>query len=257
MTSPLLGAEWANRLYMISYIPICALYLLIFSSAPKMWVKIFPAIVFIGLTIVSVMTGMTQRGFRTISNEAYSELKSLKQQNIFNKKSVIIARQDLRLLASWLYGTKGASDYALTKADFKQYDTVYAIRQIKGSNYPINRQRGETDLPQDSLLIYKGNYFVVFKVTDSENWKYDIKTTPKLSGTIVFVSSNTIGLKNGWTNNTTTVQLSNETKIKLLNENQKLKEGMFVEVWGKGKPFSLTVNAQTIIEKKNEGIKEK
>lgn len=257
MTSPLLGAEWANRLYMISYIPICTLYLLIFSSAPKKWVNIFPAIVFIGLTIVSVMTGMTQRGFRTISNEAYSELKSLKEQNIFGKKSLIIARQDLRLLASWLYGTKGASDYALTKEDFKQYDAVYAIRQIKGSNYPINRQRGETDLPQDSLLIYKGNYFVVFNVTDTENWNYEVKTTPKLSGTIVFVNSNTIGLKNGWTSNVTTVQLSNETKIKLLNKEEKLKEGMFVEVWGKGKPFSLTVNAQTIFEKKNEGVKKK
>jgi hypothetical protein len=255
MTSPLLGSEWANRLYMISYIPICVLYMVIFSSAPKKWVKIFPAIVFIALTIVSVMTGMTQRGFRTINNDAYSELKSLKQQNIFNKKSVIIARQDLRLLASWLYGTKGASDYALTKADFKQYDAVYAIRQIKGSNYPINRQRGETDLPQDSLLIYKGSYFVVFNVTDSENWKYDIKTTPKLSGTIVFVSNSTIGLKNGWTSNITTVQLSNETKIILLKESEKLKEGMFVEVWGHGKPFSLAVNAETIIEKKNEVIK--
>jgi hypothetical protein len=257
MTSPLLGAEWANRLYMISYIPICVLYLVIFSSAPKKWVKVFPAIVFIGLTIASIMTGITQRGFRTISNEAYSELKSLKQQNIFNKKSVIIARQDLRLLASWFYGTKGASDYALTKADFKQYDAVYAIRQIKGSNYPTNRQRGETDLPQDSLIIYKGNYFVVFNVTDSENWKYDIETTPKLSGTIVFVNGNTIGVKNGWTSNVTTVQLSNETKIKFLNKDDQLKEGMFVEVWGKGKPFSLKVNAQTIIEKKNEGVKQK
>jgi hypothetical protein len=257
MTSPLLGTEWANRLYMISYIPICALYLLIFTSAPKKWVKIFPSIIFIGLTIISVMTGITQRGFRTISNEAYSELKSLKEQNVFKKKSVIIARQDLRLLASWLYGTKGASDYALTKADFKQYDAVYAIRQIKGSNYPINRQRGEPDLPQDSLLIYKGNYFVVFTVTNTENWNYDVRTTPKLSGTIVFVGNNTIGLKNGWTGNVTTVRLSSETKITLLNENENLKEGMFVEVWGKGKPFSLMVNAQTIIEKKNEGVKQK
>lgn len=255
MTSPLLGAEWANRLYMISYIPISILYMVIFTSAPKKWVKIFPAIVFIGLTAVSVMNGIIQRGFRTISNEAYSELKSLKQQNIFNKKSVIIARQDLRLLASWLYGTKGAADYALTKDDFRQYEAIYALRQIKGSNYQINRQRGEADLSQDFLIIYKGNYFVIFNVTGSENWKYENKTTPKLSGTIVFVDNNIMGIKNGWTNNTTTVLLSNETKIKLLNRNEQLKRGMFVEIWGQGKPFSLAVNAQTIIEKKNEVIK--
>ena len=240
LVSPLLGLEWANRLYIMSYIPIVVLYLILFNSIKSKWVRVFPACFFILLVAMSIM------GIRAntpcITPQSYTEFVQIQQCVKFNENDAMIGRQDLRLLGSWEFRTKSIVDYLFKKEDFNKYHAVYVIRQIKGSNFPSGRFRGDARIPTNSTKVYSGECFELYKLKSGEGWRGGKGKPSKAHGKIISITPTQLVLQNdnGFMR---TVELTDHTLVDMA-----LKKGMSVEVWGNWKPFSLNVVAESIEE---------
>jgi hypothetical protein len=240
LASPFLGLEWANRLYIISYIPLVILYLILLQAGISKWVKLIPAAV---LTPVMLLCLLARQGnTECISSESYQELVQMKQQVTFHENDAIIGRQDLRILGSWEFRTKSIVDYLFRKEDFAKYHAIYVIRQLKGSNFPPGRFRGDARIPDNSIKVYSGPCFELYRLKSSEGWQGGKGKTSKAHGVILAMTPNYVILQNdqGFRR---TVELNTNTIIET-----PLKPGMTVEVWGNWKAFSLNVVAESIRE---------
>jgi hypothetical protein len=248
LSSPLLGLEWANRLYVMSYIPVVITYLIIINRVKTTWVKVFPAFIFVCMILISILNVSANRG--CITNEAYSEFQQIDNKLNFTSNSVMIGRQDLRLLAAWEFRIKAVADYLFTKEDFKKYDTVYVIRQIKGNNFSAGRSRGDAGIPAHSTKIYSGVYFELYKLNSSDDWDGGMGKPPKAKGTIVSMTDKLLILKNDKTGQKRTIELLPNT---IFQKNMTpLEIGMQIEVLGIWKPFSLNVLAENIRPVEND-----
>jgi hypothetical protein len=168
-SSPLFGLEYANRLFMMSYIPLSLLYLVIFNEFRSGWIKAIPVLLFSCLMVFAVGNGIFNRLTMSISEDAFAEFKQMDRAVPLNPRSLIIARQDLRLLGSWVFRTRGSADYLFTTRDFDKYDAVYIVKQIDGNNLRAARYR-QPDIPPNSLLVFKGSYFELYKLSKSTGW---------------------------------------------------------------------------------------
>ena len=164
LSSPLFGLEYANRLFMMSYIPLSILFLFIFNEFRSGWIKVIPVLLFSCLMLFSIGTGVFDRLAVSITESAFSEFKQINRTVPFSRQSVIIARQDLRLLGSWVFRTKESPDYLFADGDFDKYDAVYILKQVNGNNLRAARYR-QPDIPFNSLLLFKGNYFELYKIS--------------------------------------------------------------------------------------------
>lgn len=242
LSNPFLGLEWANRLFIIAYIPLTVLYLIIFSTTSSRWLKIPTIFIFILLLSVSFARALMDKSVISISPKAFTEFQQLDNRIAFKGNDAIVSRQDLRLLANWAFQIKGVSDYLLTKSEFNKYSSVYFIKQIKGAN-PFIRD-AKNQIPHNYSTVFKGDYFEVYKIMDNNNLPTETKKIFKgIKGTIVENSENKLIVKDYKTGNIRTVFIKN-IKQKLLN----IHNGMKVEVNGEWTPFSLAIEAETIKE---------
>lgn len=240
LATPLLGLEWANRLYIISYIPIVVLYLILFRNGISKWAKALPATV---LALFVLMCTIARPGNTDcITAESYMEFKHIKDQVRFDENDAIIGRQDLRILGSWEFRTKSVVEYLFKKEDFENYHAVYVIRQIKGSNFPPGRFRGDARIPDNADKVYAGPCFELYRLKSGEGWKGGAGKASRAHGKIVRLTSHDLTLQNdqGFLR---TIELTDNTVVET-----SLQIGMSVEVWGSWKPFSLDVVAETIRE---------
>lgn len=246
LSSPFIGLEWANRLYMMSYVPLTLLYLVIFNAFKTRWVKVIPIIVFTGLIYIALMISLFERPRLSITNEAFVELDKIKSRFQIADHSLLLGRQDLRLLGSWLFRTKGMAGYLLTAEDFKQYDAIYMIRQMKGSNLPLPRFR-EPVIPSGALLVYNSEFFQLYRLVDSTGLEGRNRRPSRVRGLIVRIEGNrfVVLTDNG---SRSTIEVSKATNVHLLSSAKQFSSGMNVEVWGDWKPFSLTIAADVINE---------
>jgi hypothetical protein len=240
LASPFLGLEWANRLYIISYIPIVVLYMILFNSLISKWAKVIPAVVLTPLVLLCLFA--RQGNTACITPESYQELVQLKNQVKFNENDALIGRQDLRILGSWEFRTKSIVDYLFKKEDFARYHAVYVIRQLKGSNFSPGRFRGDARIPDNSVKVYAGPCFELYRLKSGEGWQGGKGKPSKAHGIILAMTSNYLILQNDQ-GLRRTVELRSNTVLEAT-----LKRGMSVEVWGNWKPFSLNVVAESIRE---------
>lgn len=240
LVSPFLGLEWANRLYIMSYIPIVVVYLILFNSITSKWIRVIPVSFFILLIAISIMG--IRANTTCITQESYTEFAQIQQYVEFKENDVIIGRQDLRLLGSWEFRTKSIVDYLFKKEDFNKYHAVYVIRQLKGSNFSPGRFRGDARIPNNSIKVYSGECFELYQLKSSEGWRGGKGKPSKARGKIISITPTQLVLQNdkGFMR---TVELTDQTVFKTA-----LKKEMSVEVWGNWKPFSLNVVAESIEE---------
>jgi hypothetical protein len=249
LINPFLGIEWADRLYIMAYIPITILCLILFNSIHNKWLKIIQGSIMFVLVFVSVAMGLTEPDHRIMTKDAFSEFMSINNNVHLTERSVIVGNKNLRLLGSWFFRYKSAADYTLTKEAINNSDGIYVIRQLEGDNLPKNYQRGIGEIPANSLKIYRGQHFEIYKLLNPYQW-VDRTGTPKIRGIIESIQMNSITILNKWRGSRQVVRLSDGTKIFLNSRFATLKKGMYVEVWGKGSPFSLAIDADEISEVK-------
>lgn len=249
LTSPLLGLEWANRLFIMGYIPIVMTYLILFSQIKTIWIKIFPCALFLLIIVISTIFSFESKN-SCISDESYTEFKTLNIKEPLNHKTIVVGgRQDLRLLAGWEFGMETSADYLFKKQDFKKYDGVYIIRQISGSNFDKERPRGDAEIPMNSVLVFKGTYFELYKLKNDSLWINPRGKPLKAFGIVEKISESSFTLKNKSTGKTKTILFSKQTQFNLLDKSSKLKTGMLLDIYGEWKAFSLDIDAEIICEK--------
>jgi energy-coupling factor transporter transmembrane protein EcfT len=250
LASPLIGIDWANRLYMMSYIPIVGVYLILFSRITKKWILAFPVVIFCSIMCFVIFEGFTSPMLQSITDEAYQEFKEIKSDVNLTENTAIVARQDLKVLASWEFGTKGIANYLLTENDFLSFESVYYLIQKKGINYTREETWRKLKIPANSLIVFKGDYFDLYKVENIDGSTPVIIGRSKAKGVIISLDSDGFILQNGITGKKKTVIISDNTQLYFSTDQNELKNGMEVEIWGEGIPFSLNLKAQTIVELK-------
>jgi hypothetical protein len=244
--NPLLGIDWANRLYIMAYIPLTVLYFMFFNIVKKKWKRILMSTLFFVVIYQAAGTVIFGSDRRILSKEAFSEFKTIDKKMNFSKNSAIVSNRELRLLASWIFRTKSAADYTLTKEDLKRYDNMYFLRQITGEQF----HHIEDNIPINSTLVYHGKYFEIYKLSELSQWTIGEGHIPKLRGFIESIDQNKITIFNKFSGQKRIAEFSSQTIIHLNNGDTVLKKGMYVEVWGKGRPFSITIDAEKIIGNK-------
>jgi len=249
LSSPLFGLEYANRLFMMSYFPLSVLYLFIFNEFKSGWLKIVPVVLLSFLVLFSIGTGVFDHRVMSITESAFSEFKQINRAVPFSQQSVIIARQDLRLLGSWVFRTRESPDYLFADGDFDKYDAVYILKQVDGNNLRAPRYR-QPAIPSNALPVFKGSYFEVYRLSKGAGWNTGLARLPRarITGTIIGIRGDRLILSTGQDGNTNTVDISKNTIIRLSRPGATLSIGMPVEVWGNWEPFSLTVDAEAISE---------
>ena len=240
LASPFLGLEWANRLFMMAYIPITGLYLIIYNSIAGRWLKIPTTVVFILLLSVSFTYATFSKPMISISKNAYLELQQIQGKVLFSNNDAIVGRQDLRLLANWTLGTKGVSDYLLTKGEFNKYRSVYILKQINGKN---SQMRSVEPKVEDSYTpIFTGLYFEIYKINDNSKLSTEPQKIFKgVKGTIIEILPQKILVKDYKNDKIRTVFI-HAFDAKSLN----IHTGMKVAINGEWIPFSLSLKAETI-----------
>lgn len=246
LSSPLIGIEWANRLYVLSYIPVTILYLYIFNKTDKLSLKLLPAFVFSLLIVISLINIRPIN--QAISKQAYEEFKRIKHTVDFGGKSIVIGRQDLRLLASWEFRIKNASDYLFTKNDFEKYNNVFVIRQLKGSNFSSGRFRGDASVPKNSIKVYSGTCFELYKLKDNSSWEGGKGKPLGARGKIISLDKHALTVQNEKTGSIRIVEFNEGALINLKNGKHELANGICIEVYGERKAFSLHFIAESINE---------
>lgn len=240
LASPFLGLEWANRLYIISYIPVVVLYMVLFHTGISKWLKAIPAALLILFVMACLLTRQSSRD--CISAESYAEFVQIKDRVRFEANDALIGRQDLRILGSWEFGTKSVVEYLFKKEDFKSYHAVYIIRQLKGSNFPPGRFRGDARIPNNALKVYAGPCFELYRLNSGEGWKRGKGKASRAHGIILAITPHYMLLQNDQGFHRM-VELTEHTVLET-----PLQRGKSVEVWGSWKVFSLNVAAESVSE---------
>ncbi|MCY7410967.1 MAG: hypothetical protein LH473_11895 [Chitinophagales bacterium] len=244
-SSPLLGIEWASRLFMMSYVPLAILYIITFNIVKSKLMRVIPLVLFTLMIFIYLFMGITFPTGQVITDEAFTEFKTLDDAVDFNSETLIAGRQDIRLLNSWFYRTKSSADYLLSQKDFYTYKAIYVVKQIKGSNLPSGRFR-ETTIPAGAIKKIGGEYFEVYQLANSDGWNFANGNFIVARGLITSVENNSIVIHNTKTNYTRTVCLTKNTQIHFMQNENQLANGIYVEVSGSRKPFSLAVDGDVI-----------
>jgi hypothetical protein len=242
LSNPMLGLEWASRLFMLAYIPATILYLILYNITDNKWFKIPTLFVFSFLLFISFGTSLFDKSPMTMDENSFRELQQMNDKNIFLESDAIVARQSLRILSNWVFNAKGVDKYLLTKNEYNKYTSVYLLKQLKGRN--PNAKGSEPSLGYSVLSVYKGEHFEVFRLTSNAQ----LPTKPEkifkgIKGTINNITENKLFITDIKTNKTRTIYYD------IHNEQfSKLKVGMKVEVNGEWLPFSIDIKADTIKE---------
>lgn len=242
LSNPLLGLEWASRLFMLAYIPVTVLYIVLYSFSANNWFKIPTISIFSILLFISFGTSLFDKSPMAMDKSSFKELQQMQDKNLFLKSDAIVARQSLRILSNWVFNVKGVDKYLLTKDEFNKYSSVYLLKQLKGRN-PLARG-SEPSLGDSVLSIYKGEHFEVFKLTSNSQ----LPTKPEkifkgIRGIIHNIVGNKVSITDIKTNKTRTIYYEAHNE-----KFPKLNVGMKVEVNGEWLPFSIDINAETIKE---------
>ena len=242
LSNPMLGLEWASRLFMLAYIPVTVLYIVLYSFSENNWFKVPTIFIFLILLFISFGTALFDKSPMTMDKNSFKELQQMQDKNLFIKSNAIVARQSLRILSNWVFNVKGVDKYLLTKDEFNKYTSVYLLKQLKGRN-PFERG-SEPSLGDSILSIYKGEHFEVFKLTsNSQLPKKPEKIFKGITGIIQSIEGNKVFITDTKTNKIRTIFYDADG-----DKFPKLKVGMKLEVNGEWLPFSIDINAETIKE---------
>lgn len=247
LSSPLLGIEWSNRLIMMTYVPITILYLLVFQAIELKYVKIIPALGFIGLIFFAIALGFKTEMNTCMTDEAFADLRYFKNKVLLSKNAVMTGRQHVRLLGNWVFGMKSCADYYLKKEDFSSYDAVYVLKQTNGDNLTSARFQ-QKPIPPNATLVLKSSYFELYQIVDTLNWNEGRGKPMVGKGRIININGDEIIIKNEKTNVTRLIYCDKKTTFELLNKEKPLQIGSYINVWGNRKVFSLSLQAETIKE---------
>ena len=165
---PFLGTEWANRLYLMAYLPASLILILLLKYIYKKWLKILLAVLALIIMIIPTPIVIIVRGAPSISEDAYRDLLKLKTEIIDPSKTLIITRHGLEWWTAWLMKVDVAQGWGLTEKDVDKYHDIYYLKQKSGhGNFgplgPGGPSFPEVEIPSQSKIVYEDEFFILAK----------------------------------------------------------------------------------------------
>lgn len=238
LASPFLNNELFWRFIIYSFIPLTLTYLILFRSIDKKLFKYITIPVFILIILHSSRAGLVGHRRPSISKEAYTELQSMKDSINPESNSVVITRLFLGWWVAWEMNTNVSQDYAITESDFKKYDSFYFLRQINAKDsFGNNILDTEVDIPSNAEMIYKGENFEFYELSNKEDFKILPHKPPIAIGKISNISNDRFTISNGKLN----------YEVDYDGSLGDLKNGEIVKVWGTLRPFSTKIKSDKTI----------
>lgn len=246
LLSPFIGFEWASRLQLMAYIPLTVVFFIIFSTKTTLWVKLILSPI-LGMAVLLSIAGLFMPRMECMSRQAYAEFREIKKVVPLGKEDLIVGRQDLRLLSSWEFGSKGIAEYLFTVDDIKDHGRAFLIRQVGGSNLNPNRFV-QADVPALARKVFQGEFFELYDLKDITSWRYGKGRPSFANGEVLDLQKSYFRVASGPSGRIKTVRVTKGTKVQLLSGKEELNKGMRVQVWGHYRPFSLAIQAEAIEE---------
>jgi hypothetical protein len=161
LTSPLIGIEWAERIYFLSFIPFTILLLFTFTFLSGWPLKF--SVVFFSLFLAFVVVTSPPKRDSFISKQEYSALASLRSQMKLSEKSIIITKHGLEWWTGWILNCKTGQPSGLKKEDMKLYTHIYYLIQ-KQTNNSKSRSKffEEVALPPDAKKVAENDSFALY-----------------------------------------------------------------------------------------------
>lgn len=161
LISPLIGMEWAERFYFISFVPFTIILIFAFGYLKKSG-KIITAIVISLFLCLSVVTAPTKKA-SVISESEYLTLSSMKNFINPNEKNVIIAKHGLEWWATWALECDSRST-PICDQKAKQYATIYYLQTTQQTPRP-NNGIPDIQIPNQAILIASNQHFNLYAVS--------------------------------------------------------------------------------------------
>lgn len=182
MGSPFLGAEWAQRLYLMAYIPTTIVFIFLLKYIVTFWKRLLLTILM--LIVTSLPTPMLlatgAKNAASITPEAYQDLFELKKVIDNPERTLIITRHGLEWWSAWVLHVDVGQLPSLTKESFENYDNIYFLRQKSGQGKAGPPGPGgsfpEVQIPPGAEIVYEDEYFILAKAQEgSPRFPYEGK----------------------------------------------------------------------------------
>jgi len=169
MGSPFLGVEWAQRLYIMAYIPTTIVYIFLLKYTASWWKKLLltALVLFVTSAPTPMMLISGMKNTSSINKEAYVHLLELKEFIANPQETLVIARHGLEWWTAWTLEVDVSSRQDLDKKILHSYDAVFLLRQKAGKGQvgppgPAD-QFPEVEIPPNATIIHEDEYFVLAK----------------------------------------------------------------------------------------------
>lgn len=164
---PLLGVEWGQRLYLMAYIFVVPLIAFVIGAIESRKINSIFISVLILIFAASVSTSLIIKQYSNIERDGYREIENMKY--VFEKEGshLIVARLGLNYWLDWILRKSIAQEKDVKPNWWKSFDNIYYIKQVKGA-VPFGtaglfgKPFKDPVIPDDSELIFKGNYYHLY-----------------------------------------------------------------------------------------------
>jgi hypothetical protein len=169
MSSFVLDAEWANRLYLMAYIPAIVVVIFIIRHAATKWGRELFAAVLLLVMIVPIFPMWKIREQMCITEEAYDDLFNLKEVIVNPDKTLVLTRHGLELWSAWVLEVDITHGRDLTEEIYNRYDDFFYLRQESGhgdfGEFGPSSAKGtafpEVVIPEDAEIVYQDEFYIL------------------------------------------------------------------------------------------------
>lgn len=226
-SSPLLGQEYAQRLFMVSYIPAIVLAMVhVLDTQTR--VSAMPSTVAMAIfSAISLLSIIQFRPTPAITMSQYNDLSSFGKK-IESQKAIVVAKHGLEWWTAWTTGKPILQQYHVEPTIWDEYQDVYYLK-VSGEtevNHFASQTFTEVEIPKDSKEFFTSQSIQAFQViTPQNNAQYGI---PDTKGIIIDVSKK--GLLLMTPQGRIFVRIGSDAVIE---SDAKIEVGSNVQVWGK------------------------
>jgi hypothetical protein len=169
LASPLIGAEWAERLSLMAYLPGSVVLGYLLSSVQRPALAKGLAAIACAACVVGLAASIRPLGEPSIPPGSVEELRAIGSKVKDPDRTLVIARHGLEWWAAWFLRTKVAQEFDLEPAVWGEYAEVFMLVQKKpespglpgGPNGAGGRAFPEVRLGDDARVMHDGRYFLL------------------------------------------------------------------------------------------------
>jgi hypothetical protein len=158
LMSPLIGMEWAERIYFIAFVPFTVMLIFAFSYLKSIGKIILSSV--IGIFILLAITTAPTHKNSVITPEEYHELASMRNSIQQTGNSIVIAKHGLEWWVAWSCRCTVSSSNDIDNAP-SGHRNIYYIKAKKTEGRP-NSGIPDIDLPVKSAKIAETQNFELY-----------------------------------------------------------------------------------------------